>query len=171
MQPIYPYDARRFDLTGRGRFICELRPDGSVAKVRVSESTGHTILDKAAMEGLRQWRFKPGLFSKVRIPVFFHLNIAHWVKVPDAVRPFVIESPSPRSNGIAANGSYKLFVTRTGLVQEVTVVQSTGDKRLDRIAVAAFQRWRFQPGAINHVTIPVAFGEADANSWKSYKNL
>jgi TonB family protein len=169
VQPIYPYEGRRFDLKGSGQFICELRPDGSVARVRVAESTGHSVLDNAAIMALKQWRFKPGVFSKVRIPVNFTLEIADWVKVPNSVRPFVIESPAPRSNGIVANGSYKILVTRDGSVSAVSVLQSTGDKRLDRVAIAAFRRWRFQAGAVHQTTIGVAFGESTALR-KSYKD-
>jgi hypothetical protein len=38
---------------------------GRVAEVRVSRSTGHAILDAAAVNALKQWRFKPGTLRPI----------------------------------------------------------------------------------------------------------
>ena len=56
--PGYPITARRNHWTGAGIFICKGRPDGTVSSVDVRQSTGHEILDQAAIAALRQWRFK-----------------------------------------------------------------------------------------------------------------
>jgi TonB family protein len=38
---------------------------GVVAEVRVLRSTGHKILDEAAVRGLSQWRYKPGALTPI----------------------------------------------------------------------------------------------------------
>jgi TonB family protein len=57
--PEYPLAARQRHWTGAGVFICHLRADETVASVNVCRSTGHQMLDQAAMAALRRWRFQP----------------------------------------------------------------------------------------------------------------
>jgi outer membrane biosynthesis protein TonB len=52
--PDYALTARRRHWTGAGTFRCKLRPNGTVLSVEVLESTGHEILDKAAIAALRE---------------------------------------------------------------------------------------------------------------------
>ena len=58
--PKYPLAARKEHLTGEGSFFLEIDTiSGVVTHVTVSKSTGHAILDQAAIFALRQWRFAP----------------------------------------------------------------------------------------------------------------
>ena len=70
----YPLAARRRHWTGRGIFRCKLRPDGTVLSVDVLQSTGHDILDQAAIAALRQWRFKVHGGDLVRVPIRFTMS-------------------------------------------------------------------------------------------------
>jgi len=72
--PDYPVAARRRHWTGRGIFRCKLRPDGTVSSVEILQSTGHVILDQAAISALRQWRFKVHGGDLVRIPIRFTMS-------------------------------------------------------------------------------------------------
>jgi TonB family protein len=45
----------------------------------------------------------------------------------------------------------------SGRVTEASIEQSTGDKSLDKSAVNAFRKWRFKPGTVSKVRIPVEF--------------
>ena len=68
--PEYPLEARRRRLQGSG--ILEAAVDfktGRVTSVRMVESTGHKILDEAALAAFRQWRFKPRLVRTFRTPI------------------------------------------------------------------------------------------------------
>lgn len=79
----YPEEARRQDLFGSLRMLVGLRPDGSVDEIRILQTSGHRILDEAAvdivrlaapfdpfpaelrgevdiLEIIRTWRFQPG---------------------------------------------------------------------------------------------------------------
>ena len=74
-RPEYPLAARKRHWTGAGIFACNVRPDGTVASVDVLRSTGHEMLDQAAITAFRQWRFQPrDKFKLVRIPMNFWMN-------------------------------------------------------------------------------------------------
>jgi periplasmic protein TonB len=71
-RPHYPYEVRSRHITGRG--VCVVEVDagsGSVTSASMASSIGNPILDNAALSAFRQWRFKPGSVSKVRIPITF----------------------------------------------------------------------------------------------------
>ena len=71
-RPQYPYEARSRQITGRGVCVVEINAgSGSVTGASMASSSGNPILDNAALSAFRQWRFKPGSVSKVRIPITF----------------------------------------------------------------------------------------------------
>jgi protein TonB len=39
----------------------EVRPDGTCADVGIVQSSGHAVLDEAAVRAVREWRFKPAV--------------------------------------------------------------------------------------------------------------
>jgi TonB family protein len=49
----------------------------------------------------------------------------------------------------------------TGKVTSVEIQKSTGQQLLDRSAVQALQKWRFTPGAVRRVVVPVSFTASD----------
>ena len=73
-RPEYPLAARQRHWTGAGVFACNIRSDGTVASVDVLRSTGHEMLDQAAITALRQWRFQPGDKNLVKVPLSFWMN-------------------------------------------------------------------------------------------------
>jgi outer membrane biosynthesis protein TonB len=46
-------------------------------QVRIKKSTGHTSLDAAAVSALKQWRFRPGSWKTLNIPVHFLMHKTH----------------------------------------------------------------------------------------------
>lgn len=71
-RPQYPYQTRSRHITGRGVCVVEVDPgSGSVTSASMASSIGNPILDNAALSAFRQWRFKRGSVSKVRIPITF----------------------------------------------------------------------------------------------------
>jgi TonB family protein len=71
-RPEYPHEARLHRITGSGVCVVSVDPkSGSVTEASMAQSTGDTILDDSAVSTFRTWRFKPGMVSKVRIPVEF----------------------------------------------------------------------------------------------------
>ncbi|MGH8101422.1 MAG: energy transducer TonB [Chthoniobacterales bacterium] len=74
-KPLYSFEARSHHVQGKGWFAMHIRPDGTVRRVEIIKSTGHRILDDAALAALRQWRFRPEAFERtVRTPIMFALE-------------------------------------------------------------------------------------------------
>jgi TonB family protein len=73
--PDYPYEARRSGFTGRGTLVGQVdMKTGYVTSVRMEKSTGYKILDAAALDAFRQWRFKPGTIRKLRTPISYTMS-------------------------------------------------------------------------------------------------
>ncbi len=78
-RPQYPYEARSRRITGTGVCVVEVNAgSGSVTSTSMASSTGNPTLDSAALSAFRQWRFKPGSVSKVRIPITFSTTGAQY---------------------------------------------------------------------------------------------
>jgi TonB family protein len=70
--PEYPYQARRAHVTWSG--VCVMTVDtasGNVTSAVMEQSTGNGILDKVTTDAFRNWRFKPGTVSQIRVPISY----------------------------------------------------------------------------------------------------
>ncbi|MFW6133263.1 MAG: energy transducer TonB, partial [Planctomycetota bacterium] len=82
IQPEYPPRAVRRGLTGRVIVAAHVLPDGTPDAVRVERSSGHEILDRAAVEAVCEASFRPArrdagpVAAWVRVPVRFVLHEA-----------------------------------------------------------------------------------------------
>ena len=78
-RPAYPYEARSRHIMGSGVCVVEVDPaSGRVTSASMAQSIGNPILDNSAESAFRQWRFKPGTVSKVRIPITFTMTGASY---------------------------------------------------------------------------------------------
>ena len=73
-RPEYPQSARKEHLEGTGVAEIHIKPDGAVASVNMRRSTGHKILDEAAMHGFLAWHFRPHSLTLVRVPIQYRMN-------------------------------------------------------------------------------------------------
>lgn len=77
--PEYPARARRRGWEGRVLLVVRVRADGAAETVRVASSSGHGILDRAARDAVRRWRFNPArragisVAASLEVPVTFRL--------------------------------------------------------------------------------------------------
>lgn len=77
---VYPSLARKRGWQGKVVLEVVILMDGSVEQVRLHSGSGFTLLDKAAIASVGQWRFSPEMRdgkavpSKVLVPVNFSLN-------------------------------------------------------------------------------------------------
>jgi len=70
--PGYPREAGMRGVIGRGVAILKIDPrTGSVVSASMLKSTGQGILDRAAVQTFRQWRFKPRTLTTLEIPIEF----------------------------------------------------------------------------------------------------
>ena len=58
-RPAYPRLAERARLEGTVQVRLIVEPDGRVSDIRIAKSSGHDILDRAALDALGSWRFDP----------------------------------------------------------------------------------------------------------------
>ena len=78
--PTYPQRAVRFGQEGTAMVRAQLSERGDVIDVELRESSGHALLDKAALNAVRQWLFKPAtrdgraVLATVDLPVHFKLQ-------------------------------------------------------------------------------------------------
>ena len=72
--PNYPMAARVRRIHGSGLVLMNIdKTTGRVTSATMEETTGDPVLDKAAMDAFRKWRFKPGI-SKVHMPITFEFH-------------------------------------------------------------------------------------------------
>lgn len=78
--PRYPTEARRRRAEGVVTLALVVGPDGAVETATVGVSSGHPVLDAAALDAARTWRFAPGRVGGVPVrcavtaPVRFRLH-------------------------------------------------------------------------------------------------
>ncbi len=78
--PPYPLLARRRNYEGEVLLEVLVTTEGRVGSVRLVKSSGHEILDRAAMKGVRRWLFYPGerggevIEMWVKVPIRFQLK-------------------------------------------------------------------------------------------------
>ncbi|HEX8280876.1 MAG TPA: energy transducer TonB, partial [Chthoniobacterales bacterium] len=71
--------------------------------------------------------------------------------------PFEAAGKRPRGSGTVLLQVDKA----SGVVTKAEVTRSTGSPLLDNAALKAFRRWRFKPGAVDHVRMPFGFYDFD----------
>jgi len=80
VRPRYPAAARREGAEGTAYVRVLVAPSGRVERAGIDASSGHDVLDRAALDAVRRWRFEPlalppgtpGVWA--RIPVSFRLH-------------------------------------------------------------------------------------------------
>jgi TonB family protein len=79
-------------------------------------------------------------------------------------KALAIYSPKPeypyeaRSRHVTGSGVCVVSVdTGSGSVTDATMAQSIGNPILDNATLSAFKRWKFKPGAVSKVKIPITF--------------
>jgi TonB family protein len=100
------------------------------------------------------------------IPLVFLSWVAGELATPaQAVFPLqAVYSPPPvyRSEWVQHGVTGKAIVlvtidSRTGIVTGTRMLQSTGNKLLDHAALKAYSKWRFKPGSVSQVKMPIDF--------------
>ena len=70
--PEYTYEMKRRNLSGSGVCLVTVDPaTGTVTDATMFRSTGNPLLDKSTMQTFKNWRFKPGTVSRVRVPISY----------------------------------------------------------------------------------------------------
>ena len=70
----YPEEAWKKKWTGDGLYELQINKNGATTAVTMVKSSGSAVLDQAAKSAFLKWRFKPGVFTRVRVPVSWSVN-------------------------------------------------------------------------------------------------
>lgn len=78
--PAYPLAARRRGSEGKVMIRAEVQADGSCSRVELKKTSGYDLLDQAALEAVKKWRFVPAkkgsqaISAWVEVPITFKLE-------------------------------------------------------------------------------------------------
>ena len=99
-----------------------------------------------------------------RVPLIFLLCVtaalsvrATEVYIPDKYKGIIIYAPGPVDySNSGKQGVYRLMIDqKTGLVTEVGILLRSGDQKRDGTAVLTFMQWKFKPGTLKVLDVPV----------------
>ncbi len=76
--PSYPWQARRMGVEGRVVLQVEILPNGNAGRIEIRNSSGHELLDQAAIKAVGGWRFDPARIAGAPITA--------WAEVPISFR-------------------------------------------------------------------------------------
>jgi TonB family protein len=171
-RPPYPELARAQGITGSG--VVRVSVDASSGVVTAAQmqlSTGHKFLDDVALAAFRKWRFRPGTVSHVRIPITFSMRSLYvrvlgnrsWLQnVTNWSLPYYPLQAIYK--GVTGSGVAILKIdARTGSVTSASMLKSTGRQVLDNAMLQAFRQWRFKPGTLTTLEIPIEFTSVSPN--------
>ena len=65
--------------------------------------------------------------------------------------------PEVRARHLGGAGVCLVFVRPDGTVSLAEMLQSTGQPILDKVSIDVFSKWRFRPGTVNEVKIPIKY--------------
>src|SRR5205823_7388243 len=81
-----------------------------------------------------------------------------------AAQAMAVSAPLPeypyqaKHANITGSGVCVMLVdTVSGQVTNATMTQSTGNRVLDKVTTETFRRWRFKPGSVSQVRVPVTY--------------
>lgn len=86
-----------------------------------------------------------------------------------SAKALAVSKPQPpypyeaRAHHIVGSGICVVTVGPDGSVTDATMAQSIGNNLLDQSALSTFKRWKFRPGTVTKVKIPITFTMAGAS--------
>jgi TonB family protein len=72
--PAFPEEAQKAKIAGSGLYELRINKAGATTEVVIVKSSGSAVLDNAAKNAFKKWRFKPATFTRVRVPVSWSVN-------------------------------------------------------------------------------------------------
>ncbi len=167
--PVYPEEARRAGAEDLVMLNVRANPKGDVEKVMVLKGK-HEALMKAAVDAVRQWKYKPyevdGEAKSVVFTVMVRFKLEDQAAEAteaggDVAPPKLVKRVEPkypeaaRKDGI--QGAVILYVTtdEQGRVAKVEVLKSI--PALDKAAIDAVRQWQYEPYVEDGKPKPVSF--------------
>ena len=88
-------------------------------------------------------------------PVPMSLSVAQYMAISAPLPGYTYEV---KRRNLTGNGICVVTVdTATGTVTNATMFQSTGSPLLDKLTIQTFKSWRFKPGTVSQVRVPISY--------------
>ncbi len=93
--------------------------------------------------------------ATIPAPVPMSLSVAQSMAISAPLPEYPYEA---RRGGLTGSGVCVVTVDpATGKVADATMAQSTGSRVLDKVTTETFRRWRFKPGTVSQVRLPISY--------------
>jgi len=91
----------------------------------------------------------------VSAPVPMSLSVAQSIAIAAPLPEYTYEM---KRRNLAGSGICVVTVdTATGAVTNANMFQSTGNPLLDKLTIQTFKSWRFKPGTVSQVRVPISY--------------
>jgi TonB family protein len=93
--------------------------------------------------------------ASISAPVPVSLSVAQSMAITAPLPEYTYEI---KRRNLTGNGVCVVTVdTATGTVANATMFQSTGSPLLDKITIQTFKSWRFKPGTVSQIRVPISY--------------
>ena len=93
--------------------------------------------------------------TTISAPVPISLSVAQSMAITAPLPDYPYEA---KRRNLTGSGTCVMTVdTATGTVTNATMFQSTGSPLLDKLTIQTFKSWRFKPGAVSQVRVPISY--------------
>ena len=155
--PVYPKELKASRTRGEVVVLFVVDEAGAVESTSI-ESSSNSGFNSAAVEAVKQWKFKPGLYdekavkTQVRLPLEFELKPIEAYELEEVdVEPVPIKRVAPeypkelKRNRVQAKVTVAFVVNEMGWVVDWEI-ESSSDQRFNESALAGIRQWKFKPG-------------------------
>ncbi|MBN2119841.1 MAG: TonB family protein, partial [Candidatus Omnitrophica bacterium] len=176
---VYPEKAKEENREGIVKVRFLLKKDGSIEGLEIEESSGCPLLDKAALDAVRDASPYPFPFTDrdeilLILPVGFGSGLTAEAQAQPSLQqytqillnqisPFLIYPKEAQDKGISGTVKVGLVVNREGNIDELEIKESSGSKLLDDAALKAIKKayplpFPFTDKKEIRMLLPVSFG-------------
>jgi periplasmic protein TonB len=93
--------------------------------------------------------------TSISAPVLMSLSVAQSMAVTAPLPDYPYEA---KRRNLTGSGTCVVTVdTATGTVTNASMFQSTGSPLLDKLTIQTFKSWRFKPGTVSQVRVPISY--------------
>ncbi|UCH94263.1 MAG: energy transducer TonB [Candidatus Aminicenantes bacterium] len=169
----YPKAALKAGVEGKVVIEATTDKEGNVKEATVTD--GHPLLNEAAIEAIKKWKFEPYILDGVKKSVMFTVVVKFKLKKDEKTKthqekPLVISADQQPKLINKVNPQYPPEALKAG-VQAKVVIEATTDKQgkvveakvidghplLNKEALSAIKQWQYQPYVIDGVKKAVKF--------------
>lgn len=170
VKPVYPEEAKKQGLQGVVEMEATINRAGNVIAVKVLPAqTPQPLLEKAAVEALRQWKYAPYVISGKAKAVTFTVTVNFMLAakppvVPAEERPKLIKMVKPvypeeaAKQGIEGMAMIEATIDDKGNIVSARVLPVENSRpQLEEAALTAVKQWKYEPYVKNGKALSVTF--------------